>query len=159
MNSPVFDYLGKHPMHIPLIAKWHNDEWHHISPHLTTELRIREYSSYSNAPSIPSCVIALIENQPAGSASLVESDMDSHPQLGPWLASVYVQPRFRQQGLATQLIQHCLDNARVSGIPTLYLFTPDKKDFYLKRGWKPVENTLYHGEIVDIMSYNLTRID
>lgn len=151
---PIFDYIGNHPQHIPRIAQWHQDEWQHISPHLTTALRIALYSSYDSA-TIPVCFIAIIDGQPVGSASLVESDMETHPQLTPWLASVYVHNNYRCQGIATQLIECCIDKARASGIDTLHLFTPDHASFYRHRGWELIESCEYHNEKVDIMSLNL----
>ena len=156
LKSIKIDYLGHHIHFIAIIAQWHQDEWQHISPSLSTQLRIKMYSAYKNSASIPCCLIALSGNKPAGSASLVSSDMDSHTHLSPWLASVFVHKDFRCQGIARQLIAKCLLNARQTGVKTLSLFTPDKTDFYQNLGWKLIESTLYHGENVDIMSYDLT---
>jgi len=152
------DYLGRYSKFTPVLAKWHQDEWCNISPDLSTSKRISLYNSYKSEATIPSCLIAIVDDQPAGSASLVESDMETHKQLSPWLASVYVHKDYRCQGIASRLIEACLENARDHGIQTLYLFTPDQADFYMKRGWKKLEKTLYHGEMVDIMSYNLNFI-
>ena len=157
MPKLVFDNIIKHPQHIPLIAQWHQSEWQHISPHLTTSLRIKNYSSYSLSAAIPSCILALVNNLPAGSASLVESDMETHPHLQPWLASVFVDKAHRQQGIATQLIDKCIDNARCLGVEVLYLFTPDQMNFYKKRGWEVIETCHYHNEKVDIMAYYMKK--
>jgi len=153
MPKLVFDYIVNHPEHIPLIAQWHQNEWQHISPHLTTPLRITQYSQYNDSPDIPTCILALLNEQVAGSASLVESDMETHPHLQPWLASVYVHKAYRHQGIATQLVEKCINNARQLGIETLYLFTPDQTSFYQKRGWHVIETCDYHNERVDIMAY------
>lgn len=155
-KSINIDFLGHHSQFIPIIAKWHQDEWHNISPDLSTQLRIKMYSTYKNSATIPCCLIALCGKKPAGSASLILSDMDSHTHLGPWLASVFVHKDFRCQGIASQLIAKCLLNASRAGVKTLYLFTLDKTGFYQKLGWKLIESTLYQGENVDIMSYDLT---
>ena len=157
MNTVIFAPLTHYPEHIPVIAQWHQDEWHHISPNLTTERRIKLYSSYNTNCVIPSCTLALINKHPVGSASLVVSDMDSYPYLSPWLASVYVHSDFRKQGIASQLLEICLDTAKKAHLKTLYLFTPDQTDFYQKRGWELYESTTYHGEYVDIMSYDLSK--
>lgn len=151
----TFDYLGNCPEHIPVIAQWHQNEWHHISPHLTIALRVTQYSSYTNSATIPFCIVALINGQPVGSASIVTSDMETHPHLTPWLASVYVHINYRRQGIATQLIEHCISKARASGVDTLHLFTPDQRSFYQHRGWGFIETYEYHKEKVDIMSLNL----
>ncbi len=155
LSSLNIDYLGNHSQFIPVIAKWHQDEWHHISPDLSTQSRIKLYRSYKNSAAIPNCLLALINHKPVGSACLVASDMDTHTHMGPWLASVYVHEDYRCQGIASQLIEQCLQNAQQTGAKTLYLFTPDKTMFYQKRGWRLIESSLYHGEKVDIMSYCL----
>ena len=158
MTTATFDFIGNHPDLIPLIASWHQQQWQHISPELTTNLRIKKYSSYASKPGIPCSILALIEGKPAGSASLVESDMSTHPHLHPWLASVYVDNTFRRQGIASQLIDKIIEISRNIGVETLYLFTPDQSDFYQKRGWKILENYTYNGEQVDIMSFTINPI-
>jgi len=155
MPTLIFDYIANCPQHIPLIAQWHQNEWQHISPHLTTSLRIKKYSQYANSATIPSCILALIDGQPAGSASLVECDMETHSHFHPWLASVFVNEAHRHQGIATQLIEKCIENARLLGVETIYLFTPDQTSFYQKRGWKVIETFTYYNESVDIMAYSI----
>lgn len=155
MKTLQIDYIGHYPEHIPTIASWHQREWQNISPELTTQLRIELYSGYKSRPGVPSCILAHSNGIPAGSASLVVSDMDSHTHLTPWVASVYVHPSFRNQGIATQLLQHCERDALASGVKQLFLFTPDQTRFYLKRGWKLLESCVYHGKTVDIMNLDL----
>ncbi len=155
MKEITYDFLGQHPEHIPLIAQWHQGEWQHISPHLTTELRIQQYSAYPDRASIPCCIVASQNGHVLGSASLVASDMETRSELGPWLASVYVHPNFRRRGIATHLIEQCLDAARECRVDRLYLFTPDQAAFYQQRGWKLLEHCVFHGEQVDIMFYEL----
>lgn len=157
MISIKIDYLGLHPKSIPIIARWHQNQWQAISPHLTTQLRIELYRSYRNSPSIPNCLLALKDDIVVGSASLVESDLETHLHLSPWLASVYVHSPYRRQGIASQLIQQCIENARQAGLNTLYLFTPDQLTFYQARGWRLIESSLYHGEHIDIMAFDLNE--
>jgi len=152
------DYLGLYSEFTPLLAQWHQDEWSNISPHLSTTKRIDLYDSYTNESTIPSCLIAISDGNPAGSASLVQSDMETHTHLTPWLASVFVHRDYRCQGIASQLIQKCIEIARQSGSQILYLFTPDQSGFYMKLGWKMLETSSYHGEMVDIMYYDLNSI-
>ncbi len=123
MTTVIYEPLSLHPGHIPVIAQWHQDQWQYLSPDLSTDKRIQLYSSYQTSTPVPSCTLALINHEPVGSASLVSSDMDAYPHLGPWLASVYVHPYFRNQGIATRLIEHCLETARNAEVTTLYLFT------------------------------------
>ena len=156
--SSKIDYLGRYAEFTPVIAQWHQDEWHNISPDLSTESRISLYNSYENKSAIPCCFIAIVDNQPAGSASLITCDMADHPHLSPWLASVYVHEKYRCHGVASQLMNRCIEQARQLNTQTLYLFTPHQTHFYLKHGWKIIESCLYEGEHVDIMSYDLTEL-
>src|SRR5688572_13759565 len=45
----------------------------------------------------------LDDNVPVGTASLVNSDLPSRPDLTPWLAGVLVLPAFRGQGYSAAL--------------------------------------------------------
>jgi len=83
--------------------------------------------------------------------------MEDRPQYSPWLASVYVDPDYRKQGVASTLISDIIAQARLLGLPRIYLFTPDQAEFYTKRGWEIIEHRHYHGTTVDIMSYQLTE--
>ncbi len=157
MQHISFDFIGRSPQHIPTVAQWHQSEWQHISPHLSTKLRIATYSNYLSQPTIPCCILATDGNTPLGSVSLVQSDMETRPELSPWLASLFVHPDWRQQGIATQLILHIQAIAKLCNIKRLYLFTPDQQEFYARRGWHQFEHYLYHGEEVDIMYYDLSE--
>ena len=154
-HSVVIQHLGQLPEAIPIVAQWHQDEWYQISPDLTTNLRISLYKSYSCDNSIPFSLIATINNKPVGSASVVTSDMETHSHLSPWLASVFVHPEFRCNGIATQLIENCIARLKTHDFEMLYLFTPDQLSFYQKRGWQKMESMIYHNEPVDIMKYPL----
>ncbi len=147
--------LEQHSEHIPIIAHWHQQEWKNISPELTTEKRIQLYSGYEPAPALPCCLVATQGPIPLGSISLVTSDMDTRPQLGPWVASLYVDAPYRRRGIASRLLQHIIQVASTLNITRIYLFTPDQAMFYRKRGWQHLESCEYHGEDVDIMYYDI----
>src|SRR6478735_6719221 len=85
--------------HIPTIARWHFDEWGYLNPGKTLEYRIERMQRYLSADAIPSMLIAIENGEVLGTAALVESDMDSHPELTPWLASVYIREDQRGRGL------------------------------------------------------------
>jgi N-acetylglutamate synthase-like GNAT family acetyltransferase len=45
--------------------------------------------------------------------------------------------------------------AQTAGIDRLYLYTPDKADFYLKLGWSTLYQRPYHNLDVSIMQVQL----
>ena len=66
---------------------------------------------------------------------LIDNDLDSHAHLTPWLASLYVDPAFRNKGIGKQLIAAAENAARDQGHSELYLYT-DKPDYYRAAGWQ-----------------------
>ena len=75
----------------------------------------------------------------------------------PWIASVYVTPRYRRRGLASRLVEHLASLAARGGIRELYLHTPDRQSLYARLGWREVEVLSYRGEIVTLMARTLAR--
>lgn len=103
---------------------------------------------------IPSTFIAK-ENNLMGSASIIEQDMDTRPELTPWLASVFVAPEYRNNGVGSSLVKHIMQTAKQAGIEKLYLFTPDRETFYEKLGWQVLSREIYRGHSVTVMYIKL----
>jgi len=81
--------------------------------------------------------------------------MTTHPELTPWLASLYVGEPYRNRGVATALVRHVVHEAGRSGFPQLYLYTPDREPFFLALGWKTMIKEDYNGVPVTIMDLDL----
>ncbi|MEE4914723.1 GNAT family N-acetyltransferase [Pseudomonas alliivorans] len=86
------------------------------------------------------CLIALEDGQLLGGAAFADNDLSDRPDLGPWLACVFVRPDARNRGLAAQLIKGICDHAKARGVLRLYLHTHDQQDYYAKRGWRTLEH-------------------
>jgi GNAT superfamily N-acetyltransferase len=116
--------LKTEPHHIPVLADWHHHEWSSLNPGKTVDQRISAMSSYLADDLVPSTFIAKGNgNDLMGSAAIIENDMDTRPELTPWLASVFVAKEFRNRGIGSQLVKHVMDEVRKAGIMELYLFT------------------------------------
>ena len=113
--------------------------------------------AYLNNDFIPSTFIAT-DNQLLGSAAIVKNDMETKPQLSPWLASVYVAPQYRNKGIGAKLVQHSMTMAQSNNIDKLYLLTPGQKSFYEKLGWHIVSEEMYHGYRVTVMQVTLNTL-
>jgi len=143
---------------LPILAQWHHDEWHFLNPNRTFDQRIEKMQCYLDDNIIPSTwVVVDNDGSAGGSAALLQSDMDSRTELGPWLGSVYVDEAQRGCGLGTVLVQHVMHEARHAGITQLYLYTLDQSPFYRKLGWEDLEETEYHGASVTIMTCHLNK--
>ncbi|MGL5409740.1 MAG: GNAT family N-acetyltransferase [Shewanella sp.] len=148
--------LKSAPQHIVQLAHWHHQEWAHLGPadatvsHLITQMH--EY--LTDAP-IPKMFISEYQGQVTGSSSLVAADMDTRTDLTPWLANVYVNSDYRNQGLGKLLVNAVLDHANSLGLEKIYLFTADRAEFYRAQGWCSIARETYKGEMVTIMEYRI----
>jgi N-acetylglutamate synthase-like GNAT family acetyltransferase len=143
--------LRSAPEHIPTIAKWHHEQWCYLNPSGTLEMRIERMQRYLTAEAMPSMYICVEGDYVLGTAALVESDMDSHPELSPWLASVYVHEKYRQLGIGSLLVNKVVAVAKALGHSPLYLFTPDQAHFYQQLGWEFVAQEMYRGGDATLM--------
>ena len=87
----------------------------------------------------------------AGTASIYVHDMDTRPDLSPWLAAVYVAPAYRKQGIGSALVKAVESAAQQIQIARLYLFTPDQEHFYARLGWSVLERVEYRHQTVVVM--------
>ena len=88
-----------------------------------------------------------------GGATLAVSDLPERPDLGPWLACVFVTPQARRTGVAAKLIAGVCDRAKSEGVRTLYLHTHSQADYYSTLGWEVMETF----EAWDKKQYLMTR--
>jgi len=145
-------YLADYPQYLPAVADWLYTEWGHHNLALTVqdfEARIRRHL---NRDAIPLTLIALWDGLPAGTASLYIEDMSIHPELSPWLASLYVPVDHREKGIGSELVGVIEEIARSLSIPRLYLWTPDKEHFYSRLGWSVLERPVHLQQKVVLMT-------
>lgn len=139
------------------VAEWLYSEWgcHYPNRSInTTELALQRAP---NSEGLPSTVIAVEGQEPVGVARLVESDLEARPDLGPWLASVYVAEHKRNQGIGSSLCTEVLEIAKRHGYTTLYLFTPDRASFYERQGWSTMGHEQHLGAQVTLMKFELNE--
>ncbi|RJP70316.1 MAG: GNAT family N-acetyltransferase [Candidatus Abyssobacteria bacterium SURF_17] len=137
---------------IPILAVWHHNQWSYLNPDGSIEQRVASLETELKSDGIPKTFVAVSGEALLGSASLVPHDMDTRMDLSPWLASVFVAPDARKQGIGSALIRHVVKEAGRLGYRTIYLFTePDKVGFYARLGWSHLETTVYRGHNECIM--------
>lgn len=139
------------PHFLPTLAAWHHCEWAYLNPGRTLEQRIDEMQDELRDALVPSTWVAVGDGVAMGSASIRYEDMDTHPELTPWLASVFVAPEFRRRGIAAKLVERVMSEAQRGDIETLYLFTPDQARLYGSLGWEVIAEEMYRGSTVMLM--------
>jgi len=109
-----FIYLADHLEFLPTLAEWHHGEWGYIRPHDTAEAREKRLRAECGHAEIPTTIIAVDKGELLGSVMLLEEDMDTHKQLSPWLASLFVASQRRRQGIGAALVQRAIEEAKSS---------------------------------------------
>ena len=107
------------------------------------------------AKRLPYFVIASVAGVPVGCASIVATDLPTRPDLGPWLANVYVLPAWRGRGVGGALVQRAM--AYGAGVAdSLYLYTYGIKALYERMGWRPHDIGHYAGRPIAILRYDVS---
>jgi GNAT superfamily N-acetyltransferase len=150
------EYLADHAGAVPALAQWHHDQWHMITPDLTVADRIAGFQSRMRRLEVPTAFVAILDEVLVGMACLVAHDMDTRPELTPWLATVLVAPDYRGRGIGSALSERVVAEGRALAFPKLYLVTFDKSSFYARLGWKHFEQTEYLGLPATIMIRGLS---
>ena len=143
--------LADHISHIDEIAQLHQSEWAHMDKSLTLELRRKALTAAARREGVPSIYVAIDNYDFIGSAAIVERDLDTHLELGPWLSAVFVKELWRKRGIATELVNRCEAEAKKIGAKKLYLSTEFASGLYEKLGWRTIEICIYKGVKVYVM--------
>ena len=124
------------PSFAPALAEAHAREWGHLYAHWNQETALADFRLERAEADLPTTWVA---HHPAGillgSVSVVLDDLPGFPDLNPWLASLFVFPKFRGRGLGRILTQTALDFLAQHRHPHAYLFSEDKAPFFSKYGF------------------------
>lgn len=99
----------------------------------------------------------MLDDQPAGMYQIaISDDLESRPDIYPWLINVYVDKNYRGRGVFRTMMQTVRDNAKKIGLDELYLYTKHI-GLYEKFGWEFIENVDTFREDIRIQRlYRLT---
>jgi len=151
--SITIDYLANHPELAPELGKLFHDEWRSIYDHRGQSFKdvVSACLERANVESLPLALIGFRGEQLVGTVSLKVQDLEIQPELTPWLAGLFVLPKWRCMGVASTLIQRAIEEARRLKLKQLYLWTASADSLYLKLGWSEVERTDYCGQRIAVM--------
>jgi predicted N-acetyltransferase YhbS len=159
VSTVVVRPLRERPQWIPLLADWHYAELGALfGADLSRALAEQELREHAAHAALPNTWVAERDGTLLGSVSVVLEDAPALNHLGgPWLASLYVRPEARGEGIGRQLVHCAEDGARAAGCESLLLFTPRHADWYAALDWKTVLNMLLHQQPVAVMRRDLGR--
>ncbi|MBN1968248.1 MAG: GNAT family N-acetyltransferase [Candidatus Delongbacteria bacterium] len=144
--------LAEHPGFLDILCEWHHIQWGYLYPNGgSIDKRSKRMQTHLTDDFIPSTFIAFNDNNIYGSAAIVECDMLDRTCYTPWIASVFVHENFRSKNVGRKLISHLLSECIIHKIPCIYLYTPDKQEFYKHFGFEVIEERNYMNTMVSIM--------
>ena len=141
---------------VPQVVDWLREEfWHVGSPSREQQIA----AMLAQPDHSEETFVLLDENVPVGTASLVNNDLPSRPDLTPWLASVLVLPLFRGKGYSAPLVRRVEEAATLSAT-ILWLYTWSAEPVYAKLGWQRVGPARDDARGIDVvlMKRNLGRL-
>jgi predicted N-acetyltransferase YhbS len=144
--------LGDHPDLVALICEWHLREF---DPTGDMDFWLRTRTREVRQGGVPCAWIAFADQEPIGSVSLVESNMDTRKDLTPWLAALFVVPEHRGRGIGTALVRRCEREAAMAGFARLYLYTTGV-EYYRRLQWVVLAEEVYEGSPWTIMGKDLS---
>ncbi|WP_249297154.1 GNAT family N-acetyltransferase [Pseudoalteromonas phenolica] len=152
-----FTYLADHPQHIPLLAKWYFDEWGTYVEDGSVESFQDKLQDYLNTDQVPLIILAVDGQTLVGAVQIKYREMTIYPDKEYWLGGVYVNPDYRGQHIASQLVMHAEKYAIELKISLLHLQTESLNGgLYAKLGWEIETQVNYRDVDVAVMQKVLT---
>jgi hypothetical protein len=96
----VITALSGYPEFVPVVARWHWQEWGHTDPGGTLDAWTAGLARQAGAGHIPGTLVAVEAGTPVGAVCLVQADMPGHQPvagLSPWIKGLFVDPRARRR--------------------------------------------------------------
>ncbi len=139
---------------LPIFASWLWMKWGQFRgrPPARTLAYITEWTAGKD---LPFGYVAYLDGLPAGIAGVVRHDLETRPDLTPWLASVFVRPDARGRGIASAVVEANAAEAARHGHNTLWLHTPDQQKLYARLGWVAIGQDRDLNEDVTLMRREL----
>jgi predicted N-acetyltransferase YhbS len=89
---------------------------------------------------IPTALVAHEGDRFIGTVSVIVCDEETRPHYTPWVAALWVEPEYRQQGIGAALVDKAAEFAFGSGAGRVYLLSrPHRRSFYEGLGWSVLE--------------------
>ena len=110
-------------------------EWFHNKWGIPTEAYLECMEAYLHDETEYGWYLCLDGNQIVGGMGVIENDFHDRKDLVPNVCAVFTDEKYRNQGIAGNLLNMVVDDMKSKGISPIYLVT-DHIGFYEKYGWE-----------------------
>jgi len=92
---------------------------------------------------IPFALVAHRGDAFLGTSSVIAADLEDRPQYSPWVAAVWVDPKYRMQEVGTALVGRAAEDAFALNFRRVYLCAQkERRRFYTRQGWASIEENV-----------------
>ena len=110
-------------------------EWFHNKWGIPTEAYLECMEAYLHGETEYGWYLCLNGNQIVGGMGVIENDFHDRKDFVPNVCAVFTDEKYRNQGIAGNLLNMVVDDMKSKGISPIYLVT-DHIGFYEKYGWE-----------------------
>jgi GNAT superfamily N-acetyltransferase len=151
----TFAFLVDRPEYRAALAAWYLREWPDLFDANFTPFD--ELDSCLHRDRLDCTILGFHGGALIGAASLLAEDILPLPECSPWLGTVVVDPELRGRGHGAEIVRAATAHARMLGIGTLHLWTPNHRGFYEKLGWQFVRDYADDFRSAAILRFHLLR--
>ncbi len=130
----VIKLEDENSIYINTIAKWMYDWWGSRDGYSLEAMNCFIKHSLCK-DKLPHTYIALVDEQLVGMFQFSYADLVCRPDIYPWLCNVYVEQKYRQQGIFKVMMNQVFDCAQEAALKELFLYTKHI-GLYEKYGWE-----------------------
>lgn len=122
--------LKEKPELLHKAANFFHSKWH-----IPIETYLECMNAYLNHETDYGWYLCLDDNKIVGGLGVIENDFHMRKDLTPNICAVYVEEKYRNQGIAGNLLNMAVRDLKAKGISPVYLMT-DHTNFYERYGWE-----------------------
>lgn len=157
MSGLVIERLSVDSACLPELARWRHDAFL-AGMGLTLADSMAQLRAIAASRSPHEVTLwASCAGQPAGLCMLVDAEIEPRHDCSPWLASLFVAPAWRGQGVGRALVGAIEAHAAAHGIARLHLYTDAAEPFYAACGWTVLDRFMEDGTACVLMGRDLAR--
>ena len=118
------------------VFRWHWLEWGVSTPNGDERAWRAQLASRCHSEGIPFTVVASLDGEPVGCASVCDDDRDArYGDRRPWLSGMVVVGPARNMGVGRELLSAAADGARQAAATELWVWTTEAGPYYERCGY------------------------
>ena len=118
------------------ICEWNYNWWGAVNGKSYEEVEYTLAHCLGTGSRLPQTFVAMMDGVPVGMYQLsMRDDLDTRPDIYPWLINVYVDENYRGHNICRALMETVKKNAKKAGLSELWLYT-NHVGLYDKFGWQ-----------------------